>query len=90
MTYPNMDLQSLPRNMDLRVGTDPAERMLQLAYYQWFAGLQAVQGLIDGGQFPQRIIDGGDQAGFTTALGLLRDDMVAAGVHFTTIWAYTP
>jgi hypothetical protein len=43
MTYPNMDLQSLPADIDLRVGTDQAERALQLSYWQIWAGVQALK-----------------------------------------------
>jgi hypothetical protein len=76
MTYPNMDLQSLPADIDLRVGTDQAERALQLSYWQIWAGVQAV--------------NAGDEAAFDTALTNLLTDLVAAMVHYDEIWAMVP
>lgn len=90
MTYPNMDLQSLPSLIELRVGTDQAERALQLSYYQVWAGIQALNIIQDGGLYPEQVVNAGDEAAFDTAIGLLITDLVASMVHFDEIWAMVP
>jgi hypothetical protein len=90
MGYPNMDLQSLPSSIELRVGTDQAERALQLAYYQVWAGIQALNIIDDLGLRPDVVVAAGDEASFDTALDNLLTDLVAAMVHFDEIWSYVP
>lgn len=90
MTYPNMDLQSLPSSIELRVGTDQGERALQLAYYQVWAGIQALNNIDDLGLRPEQVINAGDEAAFDTALDNLLTDLVASMVHFDAIWAMVP
>jgi hypothetical protein len=84
MTYPNMDLQSLPADIDLRVGTDQAERALQLSYWQVWSGVQALKLIQD------LSVNAGDEAAFDTALTNLLTDLVAAMVHYDEIWAMVP
>ena len=90
MTYPNMDLQSLPDGIDLRVGTDQAERGLQLAYWQIWAGIQGLNNIDDLGIYPEQVVNAGDETAFDTAIGLLVEDLVASMVHFDEIWALVP
>jgi hypothetical protein len=90
MGYPNMDLQSLPSSIELRVGTDQAERALQLAYYQVWAGIQALNIIDDLGLRPDVVVAAGDESSFDTALDNLLTDLVAAMVHFDEIWSYVP
>jgi hypothetical protein len=90
MTYPNMDLQSLPADIDLRVGTDQAERALQLSYWQIWAGVQALKLIQDLGIRPEQVENAGDEAAFDTALTNLLTDLVAAMVHYDEIWAMVP
>ncbi len=90
MTYPNMDLQSLPTSIELRVGTDQAERALQLAYYQVWAGIQALNIIDDQGIIPEQVVNAGDETAFATALDNLLTDLVASMVHFDAIWAMVP
>ncbi len=90
MTYPNMDLQSLPADIDLRVGTDQAERALQLSYWQVWAGIQALKIIQDLGIRPEQVVNAGDEAVFDTALTNLLNDLVAAMVHYDEIWAMVP
>lgn len=90
MTYPNMDLQSLPATIELRVGTDLAERTLQLAYYQLWAGIQGLKIVDDLGTVPEVVHNAGDDVTFATALDDLLTDLVAAMVHFDAIWAMVP
>lgn len=90
MTYPNMDLQSLPNAIDTRVGTDPVERALQLAYWQCFAALQAVDNIINLGQYPELVEDAEETANFDTTIGTLRGELVSAIEDFVTIWSYVP
>lgn len=90
MTYPNMDLQGLPIDIDLRVGTDQAERALQLAYWQCWAGIQALNIIDDLGLRPEQVVNAGDETVFDTALDNLLADLVAAMVHFDAIWAMVP
>ena len=90
MTYPNMDLQNLPASIELRVGTDQGERALQLAYYQVWAGIQALNIIDDQGLRPETVINAGDEAIFDTALDNLLTDLVASMVHFDAIWAMVP
>lgn len=90
MTYPNMDLQSLPATIELRVGTDPAERTLQLSYYQIWAGIQGLKIIDDLGTVPEVVHNAGDDSAFATALDNLLTDLVAAMVHYDAIWAMVP
>jgi hypothetical protein len=90
MTYPNMDLQSLSRAVELRVGTDQAERTLQLAFMQCWGGIQALNIIDDLGIRPEAVVNAGDEAIFDTALDNLITDLVAAMVHFNEIWAMVP
>ena len=90
MTYPNMDLQALPANIDLRVGTDQAERSLQLSYWQIWAGIQALNIIENLGIRPEQVVNAGDEAAFDTALDNLIADLVASMVHFDEIWAMVP
>lgn len=90
MTYPNMDLQSLPADIDLRVGTDQAERALQLSYWQIWAGIQGLNIIEDLGIRPEQVVNAGDEAIFDTALDALLVDLVAAMVHFDEIWVMVP
>ena len=90
MTYPNMDLQSLLHVTDLRVGTDQAERTLQLAAQQLWGGLQSLNYIDDMGLYPEAVVNAGDEASFDTALDNLISDLVAAMVHFNEIWAMVP
>jgi hypothetical protein len=90
MTYPNMDLQSLPATIELRVGTDQAERALQLSYYQIWAGVQALNIIDEQGIRPEAVINAGEEANFDTSLDNLISDLVAAMVHFDEIWSYVP
>jgi hypothetical protein len=90
MTYPNMDLQSLPAGIDLRVGTDQAERAIQLAYWQIWAGIQALKIIDTLGIYPEQVVNAGDESSFATSLDNLLLDLVAAMVHFDEIWAYVP
>lgn len=90
MAFPNMDLQSLPSNIELRVGTDQAERALQLSYYQVWAGIQALNLIDDLNIRPEQVVAAGDEATFDTALGNLITDLVAAMVHYDAIWLMVP
>jgi len=90
MTYPNMDLQGLPADIDLRVGTDQAERALQLSYWQIWAGIQGLNIIEDLGIRPEQVVNAGDEAIFDTALDALLVDLVAAMVHFDEIWVMVP
>lgn len=90
MTYVNMDLQSLPANIELRVGTDQAERAIQLAYYQIWAGIQGLNYLNEMVLRPEQVVNAGDEAAFDTALDNLIADLVASMVHFGEIFAMVP
>jgi hypothetical protein len=90
MTYPNMDLQSLPANIDLRVGTDQAERTLQLSYWQVWAGIQSLNIIDNLGIRPEVVVNAGDEAAFDTALGNLIAELVAATVYYDEIFAMVP
>lgn len=90
MTYPNMDLQSLPANIDLRVGTDQAERTLQLSYWQVWAGIQSLNIIDSLGIRPEVVVNAGDEAAFDTALDSLIDALVAATVLYDEIFAMVP
>lgn len=95
MAYPNMDLQSLLRDMDLRVGTDQAERALQLAAMQVWAGIQALHYIDEMNLRPEKVQNAvGDiptaLSDFDTAITALITDLVAAMVHFDEIWALVP
>ena len=90
MTYPNMDLQSLPANIDLRVGTDQAERTLQLSYWQVWAGIQSLNIIDDLGIRPEVVINAGDEAAFDTALDNLIAALVGATVYYDEIFAMVP
>ena len=90
MTFPNIDLQSLPGDMELRVGTDQAERALQLAYYQVFAAIQALNGIDVDGLYPEKVVNSSNESAFDTAIGLLVVDLVASMTHFQAIFAMEP
>ena len=90
MTYPNMDLQSLPATIELRVGTDQAERALQLSYYQIWAGIQALNIIDEQGIRPEAVINAGEEANFDTSLDSLISALVGALVYFDEIWSYVP
>ena len=90
MTYPNMDLQSLPANIDLRVGTDQAERTLQLSYWQVWAGIQSLNIIENLGIRPEVVINAGDEAAFDTALDNLIAALVGATVYYDEIFAMVP
>lgn len=90
MTYVNMDLQSLPQNIDLRVGTDQAERALQLSFWQCWGAVQGLQIIKDLGLYPELVINAGDQAAFDTALDNLITALVGATVYWDEIWAMVP
>ena len=90
MTYPNMDLQSLPSIVELRVGTDQAERALQLSYMQVWAAVQSLNIISEGGLFPEQVVNAGDETDFTTAIDNLIDALVSATTYFDEIWAMIP
>jgi hypothetical protein len=90
MTYPNMDLQSLPSLIELRVGTDQAERALQLSFYQVWAGIQALHIIKEGGLYPEQVVNASEESNFDTAIDALITDLVASMVHFNEIWAMVP
>jgi len=90
MTFPNIDLQSLPSDMELRVGTDQAERALQLAYYQVFAAIQALNYIDTEGLYPEKVVNSSNEGSFDTAIGLLVADLVASMTHFQAIFAMEP
>lgn len=90
MTYPNVDLQSLPQVIDLRVGSDPVERALQLSYWQVQAALWAINNINTSGQYPEAVVNAGDESSFDTSIDNLQADLVAAMVHYEEIWAYVP
>ena len=90
MTYPNMDLQSLPANIDLRVGTDQAERALQLSYWQIWAGIQSLNIIDDLGIRPEVVVNAGDESAFDTALDNLISALVGATVYYDEIFAMVP
>ena len=90
MTYPNMDLQSLPDTIDMRVGTDPVERAIQLSYWQLFAALQAVNAIAEGSQYPEKVVDAGEEANFDTQIGLLVTSLSTSLSYYTTIFSYVP
>ena len=90
MTFPNIDLQSLPSDMELRVETDQAERALQLAYYQVFAAIQALNYIDTEGLYPEKVVNSSNEGSFDTAIGLLVADLVASMTHFQAIFAMEP
>jgi len=90
MTYPNMDLQSLPASIDLRVGTDQAERAIQLSYWQVWAGIQSLNIIDDLGIVPEVVVNAGDETAFATALDNLIAALVAAMVYYDEILAMVP
>ena len=90
MTYPNMDLQSLPAVIDLRVGTDAVERALQLSYWQMYAALQGVHAIDEGTQYPEQVVNAGEEVAFNAAIVTLKAALVAAGAQFDVIWALVP
>ena len=87
MAYPNMDLQNLPDGIDLRVGTDPTERALQLSYWQVWAGIQALNAIDVANSYPEAVINAAGQTAFDSAITGLVADLVAAMVHYDVIWA---
>lgn len=89
MTYPNVDLQSLPFT-ELDVGTDPVERSLQLAYTQCWAALMAIDAIYAGGttaQYPERVVGATEQGNFDTAVAGVRTELSSAIVYYKTIFA---
>jgi len=90
MTYPNMTLPGLPDVIDLRVGTDQAERSLQLSYWQVFAGMQALQFVIEGGLYPENVVNAGAEAAFDSAIATLVSSLSAADAQYKIIWALVP
>ena len=91
MAYPNMDLQSLPGwDTDLRVGTDPTERAIQLSYWQIWAGIQALHGIDEANSYPEAVVNASGTAAFDTAIAALVVDLVASMVHFDEIFALVP
>ena len=95
MTYPNMDLQSLPDVIDLRVGTDPVERTLQLSYWQVFAALQGTHWVNANPQLPEKVeqaIDAGTvtEAQFNTAISELETALTTAVAKYEEIWKMVP
>lgn len=90
MTYPNMDLQSLPSIVELRVGTDQAERALQLSYMQVWAAVQSLNIINEGGLYPEQVVNAGDEAAFDTALDNLITALVSATTYYDEIWAMVP
>ncbi len=90
MTYPNMDLQSLPDSIDLRVGTDAVERTLQLSFWQAFAALQGIGAIQAGSQYPETIVQAGEEAAFDTAIDNLVTAFTTVQTQFNAIWALVP
>jgi hypothetical protein len=90
MAYPNMDLQSLPDGIDLRVGTDQAERALQLSYWQIWAAIQTLHDIDTRNLYPEKVVNAGDESTFDTNITNLVTDLVASMVHFDAIWALVP
>jgi len=90
MTYPNMTLPGLPDVIDLRIGTDQAERALQLSYWQVFAGMQALQSIKEDGLYPETVVNAGEEAAFDTALAALIAALSAADAQYKAIWAMVP
>jgi hypothetical protein len=90
MAFPNMDLQSLPAIIDLRVGTDQAERALQLSYWQVWAAVQSLNFIKTSELYPEQVKNAGDEASFDTALDTLITALVAAVVEYDAIWAMLP
>jgi len=90
MTYVNTDLQSLPPVIDLRVGTDPQERTLQLAYWQVFASLQGINDIKVNPQYPETIVNAGKESEFDTAIDNLLAELTSATGYFNEIWDMVP
>jgi len=90
MTFPNMDLQSLPTTIELRVGTDQAERALQLSYYQVWSALQALNIIDQQGLYPEQVVNAGDESSFDSAMSTLLAALVAALVQYDAMWAMLP
>jgi len=90
MTFPNMDLQSLPAMIDLRVGTDQAERALQLSFWQVWAAVQSANMIKTMALYPEQVKNAGDEAAFDTAIDNLIAALVAATVEYDAIWAMVP
>jgi len=91
MAYPNMDLQSLPGwDTDLRVGTDPTERAIQLSYWQIWAGIQSLHAIDEANSYPEQVVNAAGTAAFDTAIAALVVDLVAAMIHFDEIFALVP
>ena len=87
MTYPNMDLQSLPF-LELSAGTDGVERKLQLSYSQVFAALQAVEVIYNGGttlRYPARVSTA-EESTFDTQIAAVRNALVTAVGGYQTIF----
>lgn len=87
MTYPANDLASLPASTDLRVGADPVERDLQLAYWQVQAAMRTVINIIDNSLYPKLIVDGGDETSFDTEIEDVRDELISATAEFVALFA---
>jgi hypothetical protein len=90
MTYPNMDLQSLPSIVELRVGTDQAERALQLSYMQVWAAVQSLNIIDEGNLYPEQVVNAEATAAFDTAIGNLVTALVSATTYYDEIWAMVP
>jgi hypothetical protein len=89
MTYPNVDLQSLPF-LELEVGTDPVERALQLSHAQVWAALLAIDNIYNGGstaQYPERIVGSTEQTNFDTYVDAIRTALVTASTNYKLIFA---
>lgn len=89
MTYPNVDLQSLPFH-ELEVGTDPVERAIQLAYAQCWAALLSIDAIYNGGttaQYPERVVGSTEQGNFDTAVAGVRTELSSAVAYYKTIMA---
>ena len=86
MGYPAMDLQSLSQAVDLREGTDLAERTLQFSFIAVNAALQALNVVDDLGTVPEVVHNASQDAAFATALDNLITALVSAMTYFNTIW----
>ena len=88
MTYPNVDLQSLPF-LELDVGTDPVERAIQLAFSQCWAALLSIDAIYNGGttaQYPERVSTE-EESAFDTAVAGVRTELGSAVAYYKTIMA---
>lgn len=90
MTYPATDLPNLPGGTDLRVGEDPVERDLQLAYWQVTAALGSIQSIINGSLYPKKIVDGALTGSFDTEAAAVSAALVTAVAEYKDIFELTP